>query len=391
MAMRDTVLVDELYPMVVNSITKNISKYKKCLSRFMDKRAKELYAVAPLDRIYFGADDLKDFYDSMQIEERKVTEILSKTYYWSFPSFNPAAAKDEFTMTVMMMIRYFYLKKMSKELELTCLYLAFSGKFYPSIHYGSYKKFPPSEYEHIMMYVVNNSLSNKYDIKSEGSVLGAIRSICNTWIDSYDRLLKSDDTEDFVYLVQQLHNRIKSFMKNIATEYYKAYENKDYLTYDSDNLSEDNYRLADNDSLKAERITERAIEYINSTGVDYKICKMASDNNVRTDEIKAIIESILSDNDNMILIRELISLIVITYFAQSKTKDVRDIDFITYSIAPKPNAKNKDILRQKEIVEELLNENSMAYKRRKSRIATKNSYYKSIFAYFTLVINTANK
>ena len=33
-------------------------------------------------------------------------------------------------------------------------------------------------------------------------------------------------------------------MNNIASLYYEAYENKEYITYDSDDLSEDNYHLA---------------------------------------------------------------------------------------------------------------------------------------------------
>ena len=139
---------------------------------------------------------------------------------------------------------------MQKELELATIYLSFSGKFYPSIHYSSFPKVEPNQYRHIMEYVVNNKLTNKFDLKIHGSVLGAVKSIGLTWINSYEDLFKTSDDEDIVYLIQQLHNRIKSFMKNIATLYYETYDNKDsYLTYDSDNLDEDSYRLADNDSL----------------------------------------------------------------------------------------------------------------------------------------------
>ena len=61
------------------------------------------------------------------------------------------------------------------------------------------------------------------------------------------------------------------------------------------------------------------------------------------------------------------------------------------SYAAKPNTKDPNILREKEIVESWLTENSPSYRKRKSRLATKNSYYKSIFSYFTLVVHTANK
>lgn len=390
--MKNNIIVTQLYPSISNSMDKNINKYKKCLTSFIEKRSEQLYAIAPYDRIYFGASDIEEYYAALQITESQITEVLSKTYYWDFPSFNPAAAKDQFTIAQLCVIRYFFLKNMKKELELSTLYLAFSGKFYPSIHYGSFPKVQPLEHKHVMDYVINNALSSKYDIKSQGSIIGAIRSISNTWYNTYSKEIKEYTDEDIVYIIQQLHNRIKSFMKNIATEYYKAYDNKNqYLSYDSDNLSEDNYHLADNDSFKADRAVEKTMQYINSTGVDYRVCKMGSDSNVKTDEIKSIIESILSSNDNIDEIRELVNLIIVSYFVQSKTKDVRDISFITFSIAPKPNAKNKDILRQKEIVEGWLNENSDGYRKRRSRPGTNNSYTKSIFTYFTLMIQNANK
>ena len=245
-----------------------------------------------------------------------------------------------------------------------------------------------------MEYVVNNKLSNKYDIKREGSLFKAILSICKTWLSSYGSRIKNSDDEDIVYLIQQLHTRIGSFMKNIATIYYEVYNNKDaYFVYDTDNASEDGYKVADNDSLKIERIVEKTMENIQSHAIDYKICKMAADSNVKTDEVKSIIESILNDKDNIGIIKELLRNIVSEYFVNggTSTKDVRDINFITFSLTPKPNTKNKNVIRQKEIIEQLLNENSTAYRRRRSREATKNSYHRSVLAYFVILIHESNK
>jgi hypothetical protein len=75
----------------------------------------------------------------------------------------------------------------------------------------------------------------------------------------------------------------------------------------------------------------------------------------------------------------------------SKDKDIKNIDFISTSITPKPNTKNTNILREKEIVEDWLNENSPSYRKRRSREATKSSYHKSVITYFTLCIYSANK
>jgi hypothetical protein len=385
-------LVTELYPLVEKSLSKGLNSYKGCIGRFIEKRHTQLYDTAPYDRIYYGTEDVEDFWKSLNIDEKQVESIIKKTYYADIASFNPRAAKCPITCTSMMIIRYFYLKKMEKELELSMIYLSFSGKFYPSIHYSSFPTVQPSEYRHIMEYVVNNMLTNKFDLKTHGSILGAVKSICLTWLNSYDKLLKSSEDDDVVYLIQQLHNRIKSFMKNIASLYYDAYKNKEnYMTFDSDNLDEDNYHLADNDSLKAERTVEKTMEKINNINIDYKLCKMCSDSNIKTDEIKNIIETIVTDKDSSNEVRELIRLLTVTYYEQSEKKDVRDIDFITFSIAAKPNTKDKNILRIKEIIEGWLDESSPSYRKRKSRLATKNSYNRAVLLYFTLLIHNANK
>lgn len=386
------ILVKKLYPKVEAKLKTNTNKLKQNIAKFLEVRGPQLHDIAPCDRIVFGGQDIEDFFKALGMTEIEVREILSQTYYYPMANFNPAAAKDEFTVTVLSIIRYFYLKKMQKELELFTIYLAFSGKFYPSIHYGSYPVVPPSEHRHIMEFVVNNKLSNKFDIKREGSVFKAVKSICITWLETYDDKLKIYEDEDVVYLIQQLHNRIKSFMKNIAEIYYEVYDDKDmYMTYDSDNVSEDNYHLADSDSLKIERHVEKTMAHLNGSNIDYKMCKMASDSNVKTDEIKSIMELVLNDTNNLPEVKELVRGIITEYFTNSKSKDIRDIDFISSSITPKPNSKNPIIIRQREIIERWLDSNSPAYRRRRSREATKSSYHKSVMTYMVLLIHNANK
>ena len=289
-------------------------------------------------------------------------------------------------------IKYFLNKKDEKNLDLAIIYLSFSGNFYPSIHYGSYPTAIPADYRFVCDYVVNNELSNKFDLKIAGNVVGAIKRIGDTWINTYCDKLKGDtDDEEYVYLIQQLHMRIKSFIQNTAEIYYRCYENRNYLTYESDDMSQDNFRLTENDSTKIAAVTQRTMTYIASHDVDYRLCKMCSDSNIKTEEIKSIIESIVKNPKNLDSINELISLIVTIYFENSKTKDVRDIEFISFTVKAKPNSKDKNVLRQNEIIEKLLSENSMSYNRRKSRLATKLSYNRAVLTYFTLLINQANK
>lgn len=388
--MKDTKAILEIaYPEVEAKIKANLSKYKQYISRFINSRYELLYSNMPSKQIYFSQNDVDEFFKATGIDINIITKAIKNTYYYEISNFNPRYAKDECTVAMLCVVRYFKLKNISKELDLALINMAFSGKFYPSIWYGSYPVSAPNE--HVMEYVVTHVLSNKYDIVREGSVVGAVKSLSKTWCDAYPQRFKDYHDDDCTYLIQQLHNRIRSFMSNIAEEYYRVNEDKDfYITYDSDDISEDNYHLADSDSFKLSRVVENTMTYLNSHGVDYENCKRASSQDVKMDEVKSIIEVMLGNNDNVPLIKEYITLMVVCYFGQSKRKDVRDLDFISYSIKAKPNTKDKYILRQKELLDKILINNSEHFARRRNREATENAYYRAINAYFALTIQKAN-
>lgn len=389
--MQDTKsILNIAYPEVEKKIKNNLSKYKSYLSRFINNRSTLLYSNMPSQQIYFSQTDVDDFFKSTGIDIGIIKHAIQGTYYYEIGNFNPRYAKDECTVAMLCIVRYFGLKNMKKELELAMINMAFSGKYYPSIWYGSFPVSAPNE--HIMEYVVTNVLTNKFDIVREKNVIGAVRSITNTWYTSYTQKYKEFHDDDCVYLIQQLHNRLRSFMSNIAEVYYDYNTNKDlYVTYDSDDVSDDNYRLADSDSFKMTRAVENTMTFINSHGVDYKICKMSSNDLIKMDELKSIIETMLGDNRNIPLIKEYITLLIVCYFQQSKTKDVRDLDFVSFSIKAKPNSKDKYILRQKELMDQILLNNSEHFSRRRNRLATESAYYRALNAYFALTIQQANK
>lgn len=388
---RTSIIKNKIYPIIEKSLMKNTNSYRKCIQECFSERQQQIYEIAPYYRLYFKQDDIDKFFNSIKIEEKEVEKYLTETYYWNM-NFNPKAAKDPFTVANMCCIRYFIIKNDIKNAELSSIYLAFSGKFYPSIHYNSFPVVQPIEYKHVMDYVVNQMLTQKFDLKREGTVFGAIRSLVKTWLNTYWNVFKDNpNDEDFADLIQQLHGRIKSFMTNIATLYYKAYDNELYLSYDSDNYSEDNFRIADNDFIKAERYVENTMNVINNNNIDIKLVKISSDANIKIDELRNIIEAIQSDKENIPVIKELLRIIIAEYFRESSVKDVASIDFVNRSIASKPNSKNPNIIRQKEIIEGWLDEKSPNYRRRKSRAATASSYYKSILKYYVLLINKYNK
>ena len=369
----------------------NVNKYKQFMSKFMHDKQNFFYDNIPRKQMSYSQEDVNRFYTATGIDKSIIKKAIKGTYYSSIGNFNPSYAKDDSTISLLCLVRYFLLNKKSykTEYELSLINISFSGKMYPSIFYGSFKY---GVKEYVMDYVVNYMLSAKYDIVKYGNVLGAIRSIANTWIESYEDRFKSFTDEDCVYLVQQLHNRIGSFVHNIAELYYEAYENKDsYITYDSDDLSEDNFRLTDNDSFKISNITENTINEIVNKNVDYINCKRASNDTVKFDELRNIIDTVTSNNDNIPILKEFISLMISLYFSQAKFKNINDISFISFSIKPTPNSKDKNVIRKKELMDIILINNSENFSRRRNRKATESAYYRAFNAYIALMIQKANK
>lgn len=384
------VILKELYPKVEKGL-KNTNKWKSLMSDFFQSRSAALYDIAPMDRMYFKKEEEDELFKVLNISKEEVTDILQRTYYYDeFKNKDVIyLVKDEHAMLSLTIIRYFIMKNDKKNIDLSTLYLAFTGQIYASAHYRSFR-FAPTDYRRVMEYAINN-MSNKYDIVRTGSVIGTIRSLGETWVSSYRSRFKNFNDEDAIYLIQQLKSRVSSFIKNVAKEFYKAFDNKEYITYDSDNVSSDEYHLADSDSLKLERTIDNALNKLETSTTDFRLCKMCSDSNVRTDELKSIIDSIMTNSENFILVKELIRNICTYYFNNGKNKDVTNLEFLSFSISAKPNSKDKLYLRNKDIIEELLLKNSTKYEVRSKRIATKISYNNSILKYFVFLIHEANK
>ena len=388
-----SVIKDNIYPMVETSFKNStiVNAWRRYMAKYIQSRHEKLYAIAPYENIYFLANDVTEYYKATNINKSLVNKELKNTYYYPVSNFNPAYAKDDITIVILCMLRYFYINRKKdddKDLELAMINMSFSGKMYPSIFYKHFH-YPPQA--HVMEYVVNNLLSQKYELVTSGSVIGAIKSITSTWLFAYDDRFKNFEDEDCVYLIQQLHNRISSFMNNIASVYYdKAIKNKNYITYDSDDVSEDKFRLADNDSFKIERIVQSTMKYITNKGVNYRNCKIASNDNVKYDELKSILENIFNNEENAQLVKEYITLTVTLYFRDSEFKDVKRTDFIISAVKPTPNAKDKYIMRKKDILNQMLINNSEHFNRRRSRLATESAYYRAINVYFALTIQESN-
>lgn len=388
------VIIEKVYPMVEKSLNSNLNKYKNAIADFINKNSALLYDVAPYNNIRYTESDVQKLFSAFDFTENDICEVMKDCFYWNIP-YRPQAAKEPYVIVLMMCIRYFLLRKKQKEAEISAVYLAFTGKMYASLYGGlAFPKAEPANYRAVMDYVVNNMLSDKFDLRVYGNVFSAVRSLCITWLNTYGSLLCKNPSDDEIgkKMIQQLRDREKSFLMNIAKLYYTAYENKNYLNYETDNLSDgEEFRISDNDSLKATRYTENTVNYLMNNSVSLQICNKCKDENIKPTEIKDIMEAILGDKNNINDIYRVVNILICDFIKNYPKKTIGSVDFIAHSIKAKPNTKDKYILELYQIITGWLDENSPSYRKRKSRIATAISYRRAILMYFTLAVNFANR
>ena len=388
-----SIIVQQIYPLVEAAVSKRDAKFRDHMAKWFNRNHELVFDIGPYDRIYYTEKDKKDLFDSLGLLEKDILLILQNVFYFNTP-YNPQCAKEPYVIVLICAIRYYLMTNKTRNAELTSIYLCFSGKFYASLHGEFFKKFPPSKYRSVMDYVINNMLSAKYDIKTKGSLFGAIESMCKTWIDTYaERLKKPFNDDDCGKHIQQLRDRERSFLRNISNLYYEAYENKYYMNYETDSLDEDNFRLTSNDASEAARITENTMNYLlsNRTNIDY--CNLCQDSNVKAiDDLQPIIDNLLSDRNALPELKRVINIIVCDFKRTHPNQKVASVEFLDYTIKPKPNIKDKYLLELKSTIVGWLERYSARYKGRARRKETAISYYRSVLLYFTLAIyDVANK
>ena len=382
-------ILDELYPLVKSKLdNKSIErKFISNIAQFFNAKSTQINDIAPYTNIYFNQSDLDKLFKSIDITEKEVIDILSKCWFWD-QDIRPKCTKEPYVEVLMCAIRYYIISNNIKYTEMITIYLLFSGKFYASI-YSSLWRFPvnPS----IMDYVINNNLSDKYDLKKEGTVFKAIKKLANTYLDKYSKDIASRDhsDNDFKNNIQQLRDREKSFLGNIFTSYIEAAESKSYLNYETDNLDPDKFRITDNDSAKASRITESAIGILTTQKVSREYCNNAHDSRVKSEQVQSILENIiLSDKNNIPQLKRVINIMICDFMSGNPGVPVNSAAFLSYAITAKPNTKNDLVIEMKTTILSWLEQDAV-YRKRSATKATAISYYRSIVCYLAQVIMKA--
>ena len=163
-----------VYPVVQEAMDKRGKReFAKIFKEFIDARAEYVFSTLPLKRIPYTKADSDKLFAGIGVDINLVKDAIANTYYGDDKRYNFVAPQDPTTVLCLCIVKYFMDKHDTKMLELASVYMGFTGKFYPSLHYRS---FPIEPVDYVMEWVVNNAMSQKFDIVSKGNIFGAIRS-----------------------------------------------------------------------------------------------------------------------------------------------------------------------------------------------------------------------
>ena len=375
--MADTFL-KQLYPNVEKNLKTKSFQFVSEINRYIDSQTSVLSLPGPSKRLYFLPLEKNNICRHMGISLDDCKYALEHTplqdqWYKSNVPFNIACA---------MAIRFYTINKREKELTMALTALGLSMYAGQQVHF-----FPYEPNENIMNYTINN-LSNKFKIKQLGNILRAIQYTVKSAHSTYAKDIANGTDEDVRKYITRIATCIKQFVKNIASEFYEVKDKGLYMNTQTDDYSEENYRITSNNSLAISRIAENISLKVVSQPIQHSRAEMvARARQISVSALKNAINEILKRYDDEI--RELIQLIL-QLFLEDGSRQPRMIKSklfyeYCYNIYLKSNTTDKSIIRIKELLDKWLSEVSENYTRTE-RAATKNNFRCALYLYFVFVI-----
>lgn len=349
----------------------------KIITKYMDMNSTLLKSVDFSRQLQFS-QALKDKVNGMfGVNEKLVIEAAKASDFidhkWKVSTI------PIYSTLLSVMIHYLiHNPKNEKIIKLVCYFLAM-----PMFSSACYKSFPNGVNQEVMDYTIAN-LSNKFKIKTEGSILGMIVFTCNTILASYREDLKLlDDKESYHKFLTGLKTRISKNVQYIAEAYYKNYDEGNYLNTDSDDLDEDSYRIISSDTLKVAGLARKVVMNIATVGYDEVIVNRAKNLSqyVNLKKLQGFLDTIASDHKeelNEFIVRS----IELLYIKGYTIDDAKLPLFLPLAVeAYRSNSDDPTIVYIKETLEKWIDIQS----------STKHNYKRSVFYTFIMTIQKEAK
>jgi hypothetical protein len=348
-----------------------------------DRILAKLELTHPGEQVFFGSDasdsDRTRIFELVgalpQDFRRTLSECPTVDARW-------VIANKPFNWLMAMVIKW-YAEHRDEAERTAVMYMAVS--FYATLQFKYFRRF----YQPNVMAYAMNSLSDKFILKQEGTMLKALSSIAWRSHQKYLPLLRSGDDRDlFTYFVS-VWSRVNGMVKGLKNQYEQtkasgAYLNRSKLTYD-----DGEYVERSTEGGRVRILADRACEALVGEPVPQRLVQLAAQMaDIPRQSLSVAVNEMRSGD--LERIREVFSLILELYFDEKGT-DVRTRAFLAHAHAVyvRSNTKDGRVEAVKARLGEILTECSPQYLRT-NRGATKSAFRRALYLFLVLFLQQSS-
>jgi len=375
---------ETIYPIIQKNLPNHTKELITGIAKFVDRNSGILLSMDLSTRFSFGDYDRELVYNACGVTEDQMKDIIKKSGIHS----SNKIQSNPFYVTCILAIKYFLDKNKKEEAATLSVYMELN--MYTSAHFGF------AEYganKNIMDYTIAN-LDQSFILRRMKSLFDFLRDNSDTWLQKYTPQIKTASDKNISDVIDALWTRVKAKLKPIFNRYYENHKSGNYLNYDSDSYSEEDYHIADNDAYAIDRLSNKVyLKLINHQFDRRFITYSITSSTVSKDKLTMLIDDIISDDTDHD-VQEYISSVIEYYciHAQQNIEMVGKGEFISYlNSAYNSNTSVDQMVFVKKTLERWLVENMAKYGKVNYGKTAKLNYKKALFMFFIFVINAEAK
>ena len=346
---------------------------------------KSLEATHPGETVYFGDKesnaDQAPIYEMLGVVPVDVRKAIkdtgvvraswqhaNKPLYWVLMAVIRAAAR-------------------ARDVELTKTAVLFmSVAMYAGLQFRYFRRF----YQPNAMAYAMNTLTDKFTLKQEGTMLKAIMTIAWRCHEKYAADLEGGADLDLLKYLVSMWGRLNGMVKALKNHYELTKVAGKYLNQSKDQHDDGSMVERDTDGGRVQTIADRVSEAFFGEPMPSRIVDIAAQMTdvPRQSLTLAVTEIRGGDTDPL---RELVSLIAELFFEEQQAglEDVKTRSFLAFcnSIYTRSNTKDGRVERIKQLLNDMLVKHSVQYLRT-NREATKGAFRKAMYLIVILYMQT---
>jgi hypothetical protein len=276
-----TMINDQIRPLVKEAVAKKsifLNPLMRELSKFADKNSNILQTNIVGRQLLINDDMQDNILKIFGIDKKEITAAIKESPYFS--KFGNFQLMDQMIFSIPLILASGELYSQNKKKEAEMLYLSAFYKPYASVVFRHFKY---GVNEDQMMYTIEN-LTERFDIKKQGSVIGVLEKMADSSFKNYLPTLTSDmisDKDIHVIYTAGIQSRISSFMKSIYNEYqknkgkYLPFEDSTFEGTD-DSEGQDFARDIKSDAAVKDQMVKKAVSGLLKSPIDEELIEIAA-------------------------------------------------------------------------------------------------------------------